>query len=321
MAGRSEFRHARLLRPAGFDELGVRRALSDRILPALVAAMSFLAALALAGGLAAAGLAGHWRTGAATVVTVQVPRPTQPAEGSGGAGEDTRLGRALAVLHTSPGVVSTRVVPEGELSDLLRPWLGAGIEKLSLPIPAVIELRMAPAGADLERVTRRLESVAPGTLVESHGPWFRRLAVLAHSLVACAAVAALVVALVASMVVVIATRAGLSARREAIEIVHDLGASDGYIAGRFSRRVLGLAALGGLAGAVLAMPVLLGLATLAAPFAAPGQAGGDPELSWGALGVLPASLWLMLPGLPVLAAGIGFLTAQGTVRQWLRRLP
>ncbi len=38
-----------LLRPARFDDLGLRRALSDRLLPALVAAMTFLAALTLAG--------------------------------------------------------------------------------------------------------------------------------------------------------------------------------------------------------------------------------------------------------------------------------
>jgi hypothetical protein len=37
--------------------------------------------------------------------------------------------------------------------------------------------------------------------------------------------------------------------------------------------------------------------------------------------MLPAMLWLALPGLPAAAAAIGFATAQGTVRRWLRRLP
>ena len=44
------------LRPSGFDELGLRRALSDRMLPLLVAAMAFLAALALAGWFGTAAL-------------------------------------------------------------------------------------------------------------------------------------------------------------------------------------------------------------------------------------------------------------------------
>jgi cell division transport system permease protein len=63
--------------------------------------------------------------------------------------------------------------------------------------------------------------------------------------------------------------------------------------------------------------VLLELASLAAPFAGLQPDGGAE----GGLGVLPPVLWLALPGLPLAAAAIGFLTAQGTVRRWLRRLP
>ena len=63
------------LRPAGFDELGLRRALGFGLLPALVAAMAFLAALALAGWIGAARLAQHWQSGAGTALTVEVPHP------------------------------------------------------------------------------------------------------------------------------------------------------------------------------------------------------------------------------------------------------
>ena len=123
---------------------------------------------------------------------------------------------------------------------------------------------------------------------------------------------------VAAAVIAVATRAGLAARRDAIEVVHGLGATDGYIAGRFARRATGLATLGAACGAVAALPVLLGLATLAAPFSAQGGAAAPA----GAIpGVLPTALWLALPALPAAAAAIGWLTAQGTVRRWLRRLP
>ncbi len=173
-----------------------------------------------------------------------------------------------------------------------------------------------------------MEAAVPGTLVESHGTWVQRLAVLARSLQACAWLALVVVAAVAAAVVMVGTRAGLSARREAIEIVHGLGATDGYIAGRFARRATWLAALGGFFGAVASVPVLLALASLAAPFvaataepAAP-VAPVDPiEMMTQTLRSLPSELLLGLPALPVVAAAIGFLTAQATVRRWLRRLP
>ena len=297
------------LRPARFDDLGLRRALGDRMLPLLVAAMAFLAALALAGVVGVRALAAHWQEGAGAALTVQVPRP------AGQEGGKTRLDHVLAMLRDAPGVASARPLSEGELAELLRPWLGAGADRVAIPLPGVIAVRLIPGAADTEALAARLAGAVPGTLTESHDVWVQRLGLLAGSLQACAWLALAVVAAVAAAVVAIATTAGLAARREAIEIVHGLGATDGYIAGRFAGRVTGLAAAGGLLGALAALPALLALARLAAPFAA-ARPGADPSGL-----ALPAPLWLALPALPLAAATIGFLAAQGTVRRWLRRLP
>ncbi len=155
----------------------------------------------------------------------------------------------------------------------------------------------------------------PGTIVESHGVWMQRLTILARSLQACAGAAVLVVALVAAAVIAVATRAGLAARRDAIEIVHGLGATDGYIAARFAdaddaARDRGRRARrgGGAAGAdrahrdrrAVRRPPRRTVPVLAAN--------------------LPRTLWLALPCLPLAAALIGWTTAQATVRTWLRRL-
>jgi cell division transport system permease protein len=296
---------SRLLRPRAFDDLGLRRALGDRILPLLVAAMTFLAALALAGAFAAAALAGHWQSGAGSALTVQVPHDIDPE----------RRDKVLAILRASPGVDAARLLPKDELDTLLRPWLGAVPTGTALPMPAVIAVHLSEQPPDLAELGRRLDLAAPGTLTESHGVWVRRLAVLARSLQACAWLALAVVGLVASAVVMVATRAGLTARREAIEIVHGLGATDGYIAGRFANRATRLAAWGGLAGAVAALPVLLALADLAAPFV---RGDAVPQMT---LEALPPPLWLALALLPAAMALLGFVTAQATVRQWLRHLP
>lgn len=307
------------LRPAGFDDLGLRRALSDRLLPALVAAMAFLAALALAGFLAAAGLSRHWREGAAAALTVQVPDPGEPGQGGDHA---TRREAVLALLRATPGIANMRPLSEGELADLLHPWLGASATSLAVPLPAVIAVRTAETAPDLAALAARLTAAAPGALIESHGAWVARLLQLIDSLRACAALALLVVVGVAALVVVVATRAGLSARRQAIEIVHGLGATDGYIAARFAARTRRLAFGGGMIGALAALPVLLQLAHLAAPFTAPlGAERGAASGVWLRLLALPAPLWLGLALLPPAAALLGWLTAQATVRAWLRRLP
>ena len=157
-----------------------------------------------------------------------------------------------------------------------------------------------------------------GASVEAHGVWLARLAALARSLQGVAMAALLLVAGIAAAVVAVAVRAGIASRRQAIAVLHELGATDADIAGRFARRVALLAGAGALAGTAVAVPVLAALAGLAAPLlgvqaaAAARIAGSLPwrDLPWTGLALLPA-----------MGAGIGWLTAQVAVRRWLRLLP
>lgn len=302
--------------------LGVRRVFGA-MLPAIVGAMIFLAALALGGAAGAAALARHWREGAASAMTVQVPRPAATLPDAQGRAVPRR-DRVMAVLAATPGITA-RALRDSDVADLLRPWLGTGAEALSMPLPGVIAVTITGAGVDLPRLSDALWQAAPGTVAEVHDVWVRRLGLLARSLQSCALAALLLVAGLGAAVVVLSTRAALAARREAVEIVHGLGGTDALICGRFAGRVAGLALFGGVVGLVLAVPVLLGLAAVAAPFA-PGRAmvpapAGDPAtlLAW--LAVLPGAVWAGLGVLPLVACGLGWVTARMTVRAWLRRLP
>ncbi|MBC9207684.1 cell division protein FtsX [Roseomonas aerophila] len=277
------------------DPLGLRRALSDRLLPGLVAAMALLAALALAGSRGAEALKDRWQAGAAAAVTVQLP-PEQAVQ----------MDQALAVLRAMPEVQSAEAVSAARMKELLRPWLG---EVPALPLPAVIELRLVNAAIDPAPLANRLSETVPGAELEAHGIWVSRLAALASSVQGVALAVLALVAGVAVAVVAVATRAGIAARREAIEIFHDLGATQRDIAGRFARRIGLLAAGGALAGAALAVPALAALSSMAAPFA------GGEVMPWTALP------WLDLALLPPFAGIIGWATAQYSVRHWLRRLP
>jgi cell division transport system permease protein len=277
------------------DPLGLKRALSDKLLPGLVAAMALLAALALAGSRGAEALKNRWQHGAAAAVTVQLP-----PEQSG------RMDEALALLRARPEVAVAEPVSPDRMRELLRPWLG---EVPALPLPSVLELRLKNINLDPAPVQRALSEAIPGAEVEAHGIWVARLAALARSVQGVAlAVLALVIG-VAVAVVAVATRAGVASRRQAIEILHDLGATQSDIAGRFARRIGLLAAGGALAGAAIAVPTLAALSGLAAPLS------GGVVQPWSALP------WLDLALLPPVAGLIGWATAQFSVRRWLRRLP
>ncbi|MCE2574964.1 ABC transporter permease [Komagataeibacter sp. FNDCR2] len=310
------------------DGLALHQALPGRFLPFLVAAMSFLAALALAGGIAAHSLSQRWTHGAGAVTTVQVPAPDEPASRPAATGpsgpSSTRITVVLDLLATTPGVVSAHRLSDAELRALLAPWIEqAGGQ--ALPLPAVIELRTLPGHNPAPDLLDRLQARAPGVMMEHDSVWSDRLAALARSLQGCALLAVLIVMTVAVCVVMAATRAGLQTRRQAIALIHALGASDGYISGRFASRVTLLALGGGLCGSVLALPMLLVMSQLAAPF----TTLTDPAVTapmdwhdpWDRIDALPHALLWMLLALPPAAGLTGWITTQMTVRAWLRRLP
>ena len=281
--------------------------MADRLLPSLVGAMSFLAALAIAGSLAAATLAEHWRSDAGSALTVQVTDPADPAA----AGQGSRLQAVMSILQASPNVGDPTLLSSDAMNELLKPWLGEDIAQLNMPVPAVITANWNAAGPP-DALQAALDAVAPGTLAATGAAWASRVAALTSSIQASAASVLVIVALVAAAVISVATRAGLAQRREAIEIIHGLGALDSDIADRFAIRATWLAAMGAAIGALAALPALFWFSRLAAPFA-----GILPQAAGPAL---PVPLWASLVALPVIAASIGWVTAQLTVRGWLRQL-
>jgi cell division transport system permease protein len=120
---------------------------------------------------------------------------------------------------------------------------------------------------------------------------------------------------IAAAVVAVAVRAGIAARRAAIALLHDMGATDADIAGRFAGRAGLLVGTGALLGTLLAAPVLAGFADMASPLLGRAPAGSLAALPWASLP------WAALALLPLVGAALGWVTAQATVRRWLRRLP
>lgn len=298
------------------DRIGLRTAMSDRLLPFVVAAMSFLAALALAGSLAAGTLATRWLSGAQGLLTIEIADPTQPVTDGGPARADA----VLKAVKALPGLSKARQLSGPELAKLLRPWLGAAASDGSLPIalPAVIVVHATSTAPDTATLTNRLDKIAPGTTVESGRRWAKRLAELTTSIRASAAAILIIVALVAASVVAVAVRAGLAQRRDAIEIIHGLGALDSDIANQFAKRAMRLSAAGGLVGGLLAPPVLAWLGSLASGLVS--TAPQPPPGSGVGFAGLPALLIATPLIFTIAAALIGWIAAQVTVRGWLRRL-
>jgi cell division transport system permease protein len=275
------------------DPIGLRGALADRLLVALIAAMALFATCALAGHEAVSQLAKRWQQGANAAVTVQIPNPT-PA----------RMEAALGALRALPAVRQAQAVDPARMAELLRPWLG---DVAGLPLPGVIELRLADLAADPVLIGDRVAEAVPGAVTEAHGVFVARLAAVARAVSAAALAALLLVAVVGASVVVLAVRAGIAARRDSVMVLHMLGAADRDIAGRFARRTAWLAVLGAILGVALAAALLWALSQLAGPML--------PEIT-------PQDLpWIALAAIPISAALIAWGATKASILLWLRRLP
>ena len=163
---------------------------------------------------------------------------------------------AQALLAASPGVTAVRPVSEREMRKILQRWLGPAGAASDLPLPAIIDVDLAP-DAPVAAIAARIERQVPGARFVAHkdslGPVLgavRALSWLALTLV-------LLIALATAAAVVLAARGTLDTHRSTIDVMHGIGATDDQVARLFQRKIALDALTGGTAGAVAAGVVLL----------------------------------------------------------------
>ena len=295
-------------------DLPLQQDASRRFLPWLVAIMVYLATLALAGLLVLNDAAGRWDRGLSGTLTVQIPPLTGAAQARRGAKarERKREAKAIKVLRGTPGIVEVRVLGNAEIKALLEPWLGTGDFAAELPLPVLIDVKIRPdARINMDGLGAVLDGAVPGTTVDDHRKWLDRLILLARFTQLIAAGIVFLVSAAAVATVIFVTRAGLSIHHEFIELMHFIGAQDGYVARQFQFQALGLGLSGSIIGFALAAATLLALGMISGQL----QASLMPKMS------LDLSQWLMLAAIPVIVALISMITARVTVLKVLARMP
>ena len=158
---------------------------------------------------------------------------------------------------------------------------------------------------DTESLASRLKDAAPHSSLDDHRRWIARLKSLADTIIWSAYGILLLIAIATAAIVSFATRAGLEAHHEMVELLHQMGAHAGFIARAFERHYFISALAAGAAGAALAAGLFLAAGGLefvgveAVPFLPPLGLQLD-EIVW-------------LAAVPVTAAVIAFITARISV--------
>lgn len=287
-------------RPAHLLPVGDGR---DKSLAFVVATLCFLACLTVFAALAGDRAAQGWRADLAASATVQV-RP------SGGQSPGEASARAAEALAGVKGVTEARVLDRAEAERLLEPWLGKGNIPEDLPLPRLVTIDLDPAApATPEALKSALSQAGVDAEVDDHSRWMKEVEKAGDVVRAAALAAGALTAAAAAAVIAFATRAGLAARHDVVEVLHLTGAHDRFVAGLFQRRFAWLAARAGLYGAIAAAA----LAALARLFG--GVEGFTP--------VLPLDWTDLIAAVPcpLLAAGVAALSARRTALSILRAEP
>ena len=285
---------------------------AGRALVTTVAIMTFLAALAAGAAVLVLDASHDWRTSVAREITIQIkPVPGRDIEA------DTA--KAVALAQATPGVYAASPFSKAESEQLLQPWLGAGLDLADLPVPRLVVVALDPARPlDTAGLRSRLAEAVPGAGVDDHRLWLQRLALMARTMVLIAVFIFALILVAMGLAVSFATQGAMASNREIIEVLHFVGAADGYISRQFQSRFFRFGLRGGALGGAMAILVFFVSGSLAHWFRA--SAGAEQvEAMFGSFG-LGVKGYLLIVGV---AGGVAVLTglvSRIIVFRHLRRL-
>ena len=263
--------------------------------PYFIAIMMFVMVVIGAAGLALLGSARIVSAGVQNRYSVEI------ADGA------TKAAAATQILATTPGVTSVRPVSQQAMRDILARWLGPEGATGDLPLPAILDVDLAP-DANPAAIATRVEQAVPGARFVAHqeslGPVLRAVRALSWL----SLILVLLIALATAAAVVLAARGTLDTHRSTIDVLHGIGATDDQVARLFQRKIALDALTGGTAGAALAGIVLLLIA-----------GGGShwlADLTGGTL-LGPRDI-LLLASLPILATILATIVARLAIIKALR---
>jgi cell division transport system permease protein len=283
--------------------------IAGRSLTAVVAIMTFLASLTTGAAMMVVNSASDWQSDVSREITIQVrPVPRRDIEA------DVRA--AIDIARGTPGIADVRAYTKEESAQLIEPWLGSGLALGELPIPRMIVVKLASGTPpDFAALRNALAAKVPSASLDDHRGWIDRMRTMAETAVVVGIAILALVLVVTVLSVTFATRGAMATNRPIVEVLHYVGATDGFVAGQFQRHFLILGFKGGALGGGAAI-VLFGILGAANAWLA-GTAGGDEASAlFGSFSIGIAGYVAILVQIALMAV-VTALTSRRTVNQTL----
>ncbi len=281
-----------------------------KTLTVAMAIMCFLACLAIGALILINRAVDAWTGGLQSEVTVQIRQLSD-------ARIEDEIAKAETLLKQTPGVVSTTVLDREAAAKLLEPWLGPIKELDELPIPRLIRVTINPAAPpSFDALNVALSKQVRGASLDTHQRWQTELTRMAGVLKYLSYAVLALIAISAIAIVIFATRTVLDANRDVVDVLHLVGARDGFIARQVQGRFLKTGLMAGCAGLLAGLMTFLLLGFSGSGPGSGGIAEASRSLLFAPVGISWRSYATLL-AVPIVATLISVLTAKFTLMRML----
>lgn len=257
------------MRAGGYD-LPLQQDRSAGFLILLTGLMTFLALATCAAALSLNTLASYWSSGLENRLSIEIPAERDNG-GLRSASDIQALATQIkALLDQDENVGEIEIMDQSDMAELLAPWLGADNALASaddLPMPGLIAVRLKQDEPQIvTALQKRLQRIDSDIRLDDHQEWLGGIVRLCRSLQFAAIFSTLVIIGTTVIAVAGAMRARMEILKPEVELLHLMGAGDGYITAQFQRHALILsgkgAMLGMLAGLLILGTLYFGVGTL-----------------------------------------------------------
>lgn len=293
------------------QELPLKGDSTSLFLQVIISIAVFIFAITLSGVLSINSILENWNQSILGSLTVQV-MPINDANQEKAAAETLAYQeKAIEFLQTVDGVIKVTPLDEDQLKNLIQPWLGDGVNIENLPMPRIIDVKLASdAEIDFAKLAQDLAIASPQASLDNHKLWLSKLIRFADGLKLIALTILLLVTAISAGAIFYTTQMSLGLHKYIIEILHIMGAKDAYVAQQYAKRMAFLGLIGGLFGLFFSIPIIFFIGSLATQIE--GGIISEANLSIGD--------WIMILILPLFAMGISMFTAYYTVKRTLQKM-
>lgn len=287
------------------------RSVAGRTLMFLIAIMTFLSGVTLGGVVLVQKSAIAWSSDVGREVTIQI----KPMEGEV---MESNLRLAVSLAEATPGVASARALTLEESQNLLRPWLGQGLDLSTLEIPRLVAVQLSdPRDADIAKLENDLKSIK-GASLDTHAAWRQELNTMAGAVVVSGLLVLALIVVATVLAIIFATRGTMATNREIVDVLHFIGASNSFIAGEFQGRFLIIGFRGGIVGGLGAILFFI-LVSIFAGNTGAGNVGAELGMLFGRFAIGYDGVAGIAAVVPVIAA-MTAITSRLTVRRFLSQI-